>query len=85
LADILFPTHVVMLFLIISANMQTTNGSLDVQRNETEMSSSNTILPEINNNNSGSGVDSKSQGQSCKMPQCPPGEMCIQVCPDSAQ
>jgi hypothetical protein len=72
-----------MLFLIISANMQTTNGFLDVQRNETEMSLSNTTLPEINNNNSGSGVDSKNQGQSCQMPPCPPGEMCIQVCPES--
>jgi hypothetical protein len=71
-----------MLFLIISASMQTTNGSLDVQRNETEMTLPNTTLPEINNNHD-SDVDNKSQAQSCQMPPCPPGEMCIQVCPES--
>jgi hypothetical protein len=71
-----------MFFFIISANMQTIKGSLDVQRNETEMSLSNATVPDINNS-SGSDVDSKSQAQSCQMPPCPPGEMCIQVCPES--
>ena len=41
----------------------------------------NATMPQTDANNKNEYQDGKSQ--SCHMPPCPPGEMCIQVCPES--
>jgi hypothetical protein len=76
LATILFPTFFVTLSLMLAASMQTIEGSLDIQRNETE---TETGTP----NATSYGSDEDGDTQNCQMPPCPPGEMCIQVCPES--
>jgi hypothetical protein len=57
-----------------AANMQATEGSLNIQKNETERGTPNAALY---------GSDEDVDTQTCQMPPCPPGEMCIQVCPES--
>jgi hypothetical protein len=74
LAAILFLTFVVTLSFMLAASMQTTEGSLSIQKNETEIGTPNATLH-------GSNEDGGTQD--CQMPPCPPGEMCIQVCPES--
>jgi hypothetical protein len=41
----------------------------------------NATLPEIESDYEND--DQNRKTQSCDMPPCPPGEMCIQVCPES--
>jgi hypothetical protein len=81
LSNISITIFVVMLVFIFTVDTRTVNPSL-TPRNETKMDISNSTLYEINNS-SESDVDGNTQSQSCKMPPCPPGEMCIQVCPES--
>ena len=80
-SNISITIFVLMLVFIFTVDMQTVNASL-TPRNETKTGISNSTLYEINNS-SESDVDGNTQSQSCKMPRCPPGEMCIQVCPES--
>jgi len=41
--------------------------------------------PEIDNDyeNDNEDMNTGTKSQTCQMPPCPPGEMCIQVCPES--
>jgi hypothetical protein len=45
----------------------------------------NTTLPGVDNSYHKEGQDIKTPSQNCQMPPCPPGEMCIQACPESLQ
>ena len=77
----LSPMFVVTFSLMFAASMQTTEGSLNI-RNETEIGTPNaTEIGTPNATLHGSNDDGDTQN--CQMPPCPPGEMCIQVCPES--
>lgn len=81
----LFPIVVALtLFVIITSSVQIVKGSL----NETmDFGALNTTLPEpeIDNDygNDNKDMNTNTKTQTCQMPPCPPGEMCIQVCPES--
>jgi hypothetical protein len=81
----LFPIVVaITLFVIITSSVQIVKGSL----NETMgFGALNTTLPEpeIDNDyeNDNKDMNTNTKTQTCQMPPCPPGEMCIQVCPES--
>ena len=45
----------------------------------------NATLPGIDNSYQKEGQDVLTPPQDCQMPPCPPGEMCIQACPESLQ
>jgi hypothetical protein len=76
----LIPTFVMTLIFMVTVGIQTVNGS------------SNTTMDNVIPNRTLHGLDDNyekddedNQTQNCQMPPCQPGEMCIQVCPDSAQ
>jgi hypothetical protein len=50
----------------------------DITNKSTTTLSNTTDLPEI-----GLDTNSNVSTEPCNMPPCPPGEMCIQVCPDT--
>ena len=75
---------VIALVFIFTTGVQNAKGSL----NETiGIGIPNTTLPEpeIDNDyeNDNKDTNTNTKTQSCQMPPCPPGEMCIQVCPES--
>jgi hypothetical protein len=75
---------VITLVFIFTTSVQNVKGSL----NETMgIGIPNTTLPEpgIDNDyeNDNKDMNTNAPTQSCQMPLCPPGEMCIQVCPGS--
>jgi hypothetical protein len=78
----LFPIIVVItLVIIFTTSVQIVKGSLNATMG---ISAPNTTLPEPeidNDYNKDMNTDTKTQN--CQMPPCPPGEMCIQVCPES--
>jgi hypothetical protein len=75
---------VITLVFIFTTSVQRAKGSL----NETMgIGIPNTTLPEpeIDNDyeNGNNDMNTNTKTQSCQMPPCPAGEMCIQVCPES--
>lgn len=81
----LFPIAVaITLSVIITSSLQIVKGSL----NETmDFVALNTTLPEpeIYNDyeNDSRDMNTNTKTQTCQMPPCPHGKMCIQVCPES--
>ena len=81
----LFPIiAAITLVIIFTTSVQIVKGSL----NETiGISLTNTTLPEpeIGNDyeNDDKDMNTNTKTQNCQMPPCPPGEMCIQACPES--
>ena len=79
----LFPIIVVItLVIIFTTSVQIVKGSLNATMGIGEL---NTTLPEIDNDyeNDNRDTNTNTPTQNCQMPPCPPGEMCIQVCPES--
>jgi hypothetical protein len=74
----LIPTFVMTLIFIVTVGIQTVNGSSNTTMNNVIP---NATLPGIDDNYEND--DEDSQAQNCQMPPCQPGEMCIQVCPES--
>jgi hypothetical protein len=78
-STILFPTFVITLaFFVIIGMPAIGSGSLNGSMGN---DIPNATSPQVNTNIEDDGQDRKEQ--SCQMPPCPPGEMCIQVCPES--
>ena len=81
----LFPIiAAITLVIIFTTSVQNVKGSL----NETMgIGLTNTTLPEpeIGNDyeNDNKDMNTNTETQNCQMPPCPPGEMCIQACPES--
>jgi hypothetical protein len=74
----LFSTFVVTLsFFLTLPGPSSVNGSLNGSIDIT-----NATLPEMDANYESG--DKERNTQTCQMPPCPPGEMCIQVCPEPA-
>jgi hypothetical protein len=73
---------VMTLVFIFATGVQTVNSSLNTTM---DTGVHNTTLPEIDHNyeNDNKDTNTNTQTQNCQMPPCPPGEMCIQVCPES--
>jgi divalent metal cation (Fe/Co/Zn/Cd) transporter len=73
---------VITLVFIFATGVQTVNSSLNTTM---DTGVHNTTLPEIDHNyeNDNKDTNRNTQTQNCQMPPCPPGEMCIQVCPES--
>ena len=74
----------ITLVIILTTSVQIVKGSL----NETiGIGLTNTTLPEpeIGNDyeNDDKDMNTNTKTQNCQMPPCPPGEMCIQACPES--
>src|SRR5919106_2174249 len=78
----MFLTFVTILVFTFAASVQTINGSSNTS---TGISVSNTTLPDIDHGyeNGNEDTNTNTQTQKCQMPPCPPGEVCIQVCPES--
>lgn len=74
----LIPTFVMTLIFMVTVGIQTVNGS-----SNTTMGNiiPNATLPGVDDNYEND--DEDSQARNCQMPPCQPGEMCIQVCPES--
>jgi hypothetical protein len=74
----------ITLVIIFTTNLQTVKSSLNATMG---IGVPNTTLPEpqIDNDYEDDNKDMNTNNptQSCQMPPCPPGEMCIQVCPES--
>jgi hypothetical protein len=76
----MFPAIVTMLVFIFAVGMQAINGSSNTS---TGISVPNTTGYENGNEDTNTNTNTNTQTQNCQMPPCPPGEMCIQVCPES--
>lgn len=76
----IIPTFVTMLVFIFGVSIQTVNVSSNTS---TGIDIPNATLPEIDYSYENDEEGRNTQAQSCRMPPCPPGEMCIQVCPES--
>jgi hypothetical protein len=75
----LYSTFVIALaFLFALGILSVASGSMNGSMDDGLF---NNTLPKEDANNEDYGQDRKTQ--SCEMPPCPPGEMCIQVCPES--
>jgi hypothetical protein len=74
----LVPTFVMILIFMVTVGIQTVNGSSNTTMNNVNP---NATLPGVDDNYENDDEDSHSQN--CQMPPCQPGEMCIQVCPES--
>ena len=77
----LIPTFVLTLIFMMSVGIQTVNGSLNTTMGDDVIP--NGTLPGVDDNYENDDEDMSSQAQNCQMPPCQPGEMCIQVCPES--
>jgi hypothetical protein len=81
-----FPTFVTIFVFIFAVSIQTANGSSNTS---TGTSNPNATLPEIDHSyengieDTNVNANANTKTQNCQMPPCPPGEMCIQVCPES--
>jgi hypothetical protein len=73
---------VITLVIIFTTSLQVVKGSLNGTMG---IGVPVTTLPEIDNGseNDNKNTNTSTQTQNCQMPPCPPGEMCIQVCPES--
>ena len=79
----LFPIFVLTLVIFtLTVGNQTVNGSSNTT---TGIAIPNASLPGVDNSYQKEGQDVMTPPQKCEMPPCPPGEMCIQVCPESLQ
>jgi hypothetical protein len=79
----LFPVFVLTVVLFThTVGIQTVNGSSNAT---TGIAIPNATLPGVDNIYRNEGDDIKAPAQNCQMPPCPPGEMCIQSCPESLQ
>jgi hypothetical protein len=76
----LIPTFVMTLIFMVSGGIQTVNGSSNTTMGNVIP---NATLPGVDGNYENDDKDRNSQTQNCQMPPCQPGEMCIQVCPES--
>jgi hypothetical protein len=79
----LFPIIVaITLVFTFTTSVQTVKSSLNATMG---IGQPNTTLPEIDNDyeNDNKDTNTNTPTQNCQMPPCPPGEMCIQVCPES--
>lgn len=80
----LFPTFVMTLvFFTLTVGIQTADGSSN-STTGIAIPIPNATLPGVDNSFQNEDEDTKTQAQNCQMPPCPPGEMCIQVCPESS-
>ena len=76
---ILFSAFVITLAFLFIVGMQAiVSGSLNGSMGN---DIPNATSAQVNTNTENDDQDRKEQ--SCQMPPCPPGEMCIQVCPES--
>jgi hypothetical protein len=66
------------LIFMVSGGIQTVNGSSNTTMG---IAIPNATLPGVHDNYENG--DEDSQTRNCQMPPCQPGEMCIQVCPES--
>ena len=73
---------VITLVILFTTSLQIVKGSLNTTMG---IGVPSTTLPEIDNDyeNDNKNTNTNTQTQNCQMPPCPPGEMCIQVCPES--
>jgi hypothetical protein len=79
----LFPVFVLMVVIFThTVGIQTVNGSSNLT---TDIATPNATLPGVDNSFQNEREDKKTPTQNCQMPPCPPGEMCIQSCPESLQ
>jgi hypothetical protein len=79
----LFPIFVLALGIFtLTVAIQTVNGSSNAT---TGNAIPNATLPGVDNSYQNEGEAIKTPAQNCQMPPCPPGEMCIQSCPESLQ
>ena len=78
------PAIFVLTLVIYTSTLgnQTVNGS---SNKTTGIAIPNTTLPGVDNSYQKEGQDVMTPPQNCQMPPCPPGEMCIQACPESLQ
>jgi hypothetical protein len=76
----LIPTFVMTLIFMVSGGIQTVNGSSNTTTGNVIP---NATLPGVDDNYENDDKDRNSHTQNCQMPPCQPGEMCIQVCPES--
>lgn len=76
----LIPTFVMTLIFIVTVGIQTVNGSSNTTMDNVIP---NDTLPSIDDNYENDDEGMSSRAQNCQMPPCQPGEMCIQVCPES--
>ena len=74
----LISTFVMTLTFMVTVGIQTVNGTSNTTMGNVIP---NATLPGLDNNYEND--DEDSQVQNCQMPPCQPGEMCIQVCPES--
>ncbi|CAN5541956.1 hypothetical protein BH18THE2_BH18THE2_28240 [soil metagenome] len=74
----LIPTFVMTLIFMVTGGIQSVNGSSNTTMGNVIP---NATLPGVDDNYEND--DEDRQAQNCQMPACPPGEMCIQVCPES--
>jgi hypothetical protein len=80
----LFPVFVLTVVIFTyTVGIQTVNGSSNTTT--TGIATPNSTLPGVDNSYQNEGEDIKAPAQNCQMPPCPPGEMCIQSCPESLQ
>ena len=76
----LFPTFIMTLvFFTLTVDIQTVNGSSNATTG-IAIPMPNATLPGVDNSDQNEDEDMKTQN--CQMPPCPPGEMCIQACPE---
>jgi hypothetical protein len=73
----LISTFVMTLTFMVTVGIQTVNGTSNTTMGNVIP---NATLPAVDDNYEN---DDDSQAQNCQMPPCQPGEMCIQVCPES--
>lgn len=79
-----FPTFVLTLVFILTVGIQTVNGSSNTTAGiAIPIPIPNATLPGVDNSYQNQDEDRKTQAPNCQMPPCPPGEMCIQACPES--
>jgi hypothetical protein len=71
-----------LVVFILTVGIQTVNGSSNTT---TGIAIPNATLPGVDNSYENENEAGKTQAQNCQMPPCPPGEMCIQVCPETSQ
>jgi hypothetical protein len=80
---ILYPILVLTLVIFThTVGNQTVNGSSNTT---TGIAVPNATVPGVDNGDQKEGQDIRTPVQNCQMPPCPPGEMCIQSCPESLQ
>ena len=79
----LYPIFVLTLVIFtLTVGNQTVIGSSNTT---TGIAVPNATVPGVDKGDQKEGQDIRTPVQNCQMPPCPPGEMCIQSCPESLQ